>query len=87
MIPVEENFTMSYWYKDVIFLLQNHRDPPKQPKSKSRFVKLKLVRYYILNKFLYWKDSGGILLSCLLEDEDEKVIEEFHKGDCGGHNY
>ena len=27
------------------------------------------------------------MLNCLLEVEAEKVIEEFHKGDCGGHHY
>jgi transposase InsO family protein len=27
------------------------------------------------------------LLSCLLEEEVEKTIREFHKGDCGGHHY
>jgi transposase InsO family protein len=26
-------------------------------------------------------------LSCLLEEEVEKNIREFHKGDCGGHHY
>ena len=45
------------------------------------------MRYCILNNCLYWKDSGGILVYCLLEDEAEKVIEEFHKGDCGGNHY
>jgi hypothetical protein len=27
------------------------------------------------------------LLSCLLEEEVENTIMEFHKGDCGGHHY
>jgi hypothetical protein len=26
-------------------------------------------------------------LSCLIEEEAEKTIREFHKGDCGGHHY
>ena len=26
-------------------------------------------------------------MSCLLEEEVEKTIREFHKGDCGGHHY
>ena len=56
-------------------------------KSKSRFLKLKSLRYYIVDKNLYWKDTDGVLLNCLLEEEAEKVIEEFHKGYCGGHHY
>ena len=26
-------------------------------------------------------------MNCLLKEEADKVIEEFHKGDCGGHHY
>ena len=31
-------------------------------------VKLKYVKFYILNGYLYWKDPGGVLLNCLLEN-------------------
>ena len=27
------------------------------------------------------------MLNCLLEEEADKVIEEFHKGYCGGHHF
>ena len=50
-------------------------------------MKLKSLRYCIIDKNLYWKDTGGILLNCLLEEKAKKVIEEFHKGDCEGHHY
>jgi hypothetical protein len=30
---------------------------------------------------------GGVLLKYLLEDESQKIMKEFHKGDCGGHHY
>ena len=50
-------------------------------------MKLKSLRYCIIDKNLYWKDTSVILLNCFLEEEAEKVIEEFHKGDCGGHHY
>jgi hypothetical protein len=33
------------------------------------------------------KDPGGILLNCLLEEDTERDIKEFHKGDCGGNHY
>ena len=38
-----------------------------------------------LNSALYWKDLGGVLLNCLVEEEAKQVMEDFHKGDCGGH--
>jgi len=40
-----------------------------------------------LNQALYWKDFGGILLNSLLKDEADKVMEEFHQHDYGGHLY
>jgi hypothetical protein len=65
----------------------NFQAPPKLRKTKAMFFKLKEVNFCILNQSLYWKDPGGILLSCLLEEEVEKIIIEFHKGDFGGHHY
>lgn len=28
---------------------------------------------------------SGVLLNCLLKDEADKVLQDFHAGDCGGH--
>jgi hypothetical protein len=42
------------------------------------------MKYCILNGNLYYKDVGGILLNCLLKYEDDKALQEFHEGDCGG---
>lgn len=38
-----------------------------------------------MNNALYWKDPSGFLFNCLVEEEAKHVMEEFHKGDCGGH--
>ena len=45
------------------------------------------MKYCIIDNALFWKDNGGILLNWLLKDEDDKVMQEFHAGDCGGHPY
>ena len=71
----------------VEFYSQHHKAPDDVTKSKARFFKLKSLRYFIFDKKLFWKDTGGIFLNYLLEEEAEKVIDEFHKGDCGGHHY
>jgi hypothetical protein len=68
-------------------VLINLQAPPELSKTKARFLKIKEAKFFILNQSLCWKDLGGILLSCLLEEEVEKNIIEFHKGDCGGHDY
>ena len=54
-------------------------------RNKSRTLKLKAAKFCILNNSLYWKDHGGVLLNCLVEEEAKRVMEDFHKGDCGGH--
>ena len=79
LIPIEEKYIPSKWYKDIVFILHHHRAPSELTKSKARFVKLKSLRYHIIDTNLYWKDIGGILLNFLLEEEVEKVIEEFQK--------
>jgi hypothetical protein len=56
-------------------------------KTHAKFVKLKDAKYCILNGYLYWKDPIGVLLNRLLENEANEKIQEFHKGDCGGHLY
>eukprot|EP00253_Pinus_taeda_P020351 PITA_20351 len=65
----------------------HNRAPENLSKSKARFTKLKSLRYFVYDQNLFWKDAGGILLNCLIEEEADKVIDEFHKGDCGGHHY
>jgi len=54
-------------------------------KNKRRTLKLKAARFCILNNALYWKDLRGILLNCLVEEEEKQVMNDFHRGDCGGH--
>ena len=49
----------------------------------KRFVKLKVVKYCILNGCLYWKDHGGIFHNCLLGEEQKQIIKDFDEGDYG----
>ena len=45
------------------------------------------MKFCIIENGLFWKDHGGILLNCFLKEEADKVLEEFHAGNCGGHLY
>jgi hypothetical protein len=67
--------------------LENLQAPTGVSKNKAIFLNLKAVKFFILDNALYWKYPGGILLSCLLEDDTKWAIQEFHRGDCGGHHY
>jgi hypothetical protein len=67
------------WYTDIIYVLKNIQAPLGVRKTKARFLKLKAVKFCVLDNSLYRKDPGGILLSCLLEDEAKRAIQEFYK--------
>ena len=64
---ISEAYLGSPWYLDIIFLLKNLQAPPGLTRTKSRFIKLKAMRYCILDKMIYWKEQSGILLNCLLK--------------------
>ena len=85
-VEVMDDFVASPWYSDVFYVLQNLQAPEGLSKSRARSIKLKAAKYCIINKYLYWKDPGGILLSCLLENEAQQTAKEFHKEDCRGHH-
>ena len=53
LIPIEEKHIILEWYKDIVFVLHHHRALAELTKSKARFVKLKYLRYCIIDKNLY----------------------------------
>jgi ribonuclease HI len=75
------------WYKDVIYFLQELRPPDGLQRSKARALKLKAVRYCLIDQVLYWKDPLGVLLKCISPPEAEMIVAEFHSGLCGGHHF
>jgi len=83
---VKLEFFTSPWYADVVFVLQNLQPPAGISKTQARSIKLKATKFCIIEQYLYWKDLGGIVLNCLLEDETQRMEKEFHEGDCGGHH-
>ena len=86
MIEVHPSFLDSYWYR-VSSMFKKNQAPPRSSTTQARFIKLKDAKFCILNGYLDWKDKGGILLNCPWEKEAKEKMQEFHKGDCGGHLY
>ena len=80
------DFSTSPWYVDIIFVLQNLQPPARIIKTKARSVKLKAVKFCIIEQYLYCKDLGGIQLNCLMENEAQHMTKEFHEGCCVGHH-
>ena len=84
-VQVSEIFVLSPWYSDIVYVIQNLSPPPGMTRNKSRTLKLKAAKFCVLNNSLYWKDPGGVLLNCLVEEEAKQFMEDFNQGDCGGH--
>lgn len=84
---MHKKISKSSWYKVIVYFLQNLQCPPELDKSKSRDLKLKAIKYCIINQFIFWKDPAGILLNYVNEDEAKRIMTEMHKGACGGHHY
>jgi hypothetical protein len=66
------------WYEDVIFFLQELRPPDGMARSKARDLKLKEIKYCLIDQVLYWKDPIGVLLRCLDPQEAQRIIFHFH---------
>lgn len=84
---INQAFLQSPWYVDIVYVLLNLQAPPGLSRTKKRFLKMKASKFCIIENGLFWKNHEGILLNCLILDETDNVLKEFHAGDCGGHLY
>jgi len=57
--------------------LQELKPPDGMEKSKVRDLKLKAVRYFLIDRALYWKDPLRVFLRCLNPQESQKVMFDF----------
>ena len=83
---IEDKFSSSDWYRDIVSYLLTLQCPGDMTPSKARTLKLQVVKYCIIEGKLYWKDPLGFLLRCITKPETKHVIKEFHKWMCGGHH-
>lgn len=84
-LHIEEKFLFSNWYQDIVNFLIHFKCPSSFSKSQCIALKLKAVKYCIINSNLYHKVPLNILLLYLTESETEGIIDQFHTGFCGGH--
>jgi len=68
-IRIEEKFSSSDWYEDIVSHLLTLKCPSDLSPSKSKTLKLHAVKYFISESQLYWKDPLGFLLVCLVESK------------------
>jgi hypothetical protein len=68
-LQVSSHLADCEWYSHIIYFLQNLAAPPDMRKTKVRALKLKVVKFCISDKILFWKDPLGVLLRCINKDE------------------
>ena len=56
-------------------------------KRKVRYLKLRSIKYCLIDQVLYWKDPLGVLLRCLDPQEAQKIMFDFHDSLCGGNHF
>ena len=74
---VAENISSCEWYSGIIQFLQKIEVSPDLTPNQAQALKLKFVKFCIIDKLLYWRDQSGILLRCLDKEEAEKVMHTF----------
>ena len=84
---VYSKYGESDWYKDIVYFLLYLQCPLELNRNECKSLKLKAMKYVLIDQVLYCKDPGGILLKCLEKSEVDVVTSELHSGVCGGHKY
>lgn len=72
-------------YADIMFYLKNGYAPSHLNHTKKRALILKAKQYQLVNNVLFWMNYDFVLLRCLEKSEAEKVLQELHEGQTGGH--
>ena len=73
------------WYGDIIIYLQTLKVPTHLSLDECRRLRQVAKNYLIVDDTLYRHRVDSILRRCLTHEEDEVVLNYFHRGVCGGH--
>ena len=68
---VSENISSCEWYSGIIQFLQKLEVSPNLTPNQARALKLKSVKFCIIDKLLHWKYQSRILLRRLDKEEAE----------------
>jgi hypothetical protein len=73
------------WYGDIIIYLQTQNFRPDISRVDHRRIRYQACQYIILGDTLYRRGIDFMFRRCLRYDEDEKALNDYHYGACGGH--
>jgi ribonuclease HI len=78
MCAFGSNLAEDDWRKEIVDYLEN---PSRKVARKLRY---KAIKFVLLDGRLFYK-SFGVLLQCLGQEEEKKMMSEVHDGLCGAH--
>jgi hypothetical protein len=84
---IKPNLAKCTWYKDIICFLQKLHPPYGLENTKVIPLKLKTIKYCLIDHILYWKDPLEVLLRCLDPQEAQKAMTDFDDNLCGGDHF
>jgi hypothetical protein len=87
-LPDESLFLISTsdpWYRDILLYLQTQCFQPNISREEHRHIRHHSHHYLILSDTFYRRGIDTILRRCLIHEEVERVLNDFHLGTCGGH--
>jgi hypothetical protein len=73
------------WYGDIFLYLQTLKFTQYLSRDDQRLVRYQSKKYTIIDDTLYRRGIDSILRRCLTHKEAELVLNDRHKGVCGGH--
>lgn len=73
------------WYGTIIIYLQTTKFPSDVSREERRRIRHQAKHYLIINDTLYRRGVDVVLRRCLTHEEAEKVLNDCHRGACGGH--
>jgi hypothetical protein len=65
-------------YKYLLYYLQNQKCPDSLDTHQRRRLRLESSKYVILGDFLFRRSADGILLRCVNNEEERKLLQEAH---------
>jgi hypothetical protein len=71
---------------DIIYDLKRLTNPNHLTYHKIRVLRLNASKFFFINEALGWINIDGLILRCVDPEEYNKLVDEFHKGLCGGHH-
>jgi hypothetical protein len=66
------------WYKNIVYYLKNQSCPYSLDTHQKRILCLESSIYVILGDFLFRRSVDGILLRCVNNEEEHKLLRETH---------